>query len=532
MADVDINSPGAFYDDIGKAMTAIMNPPFNVKHYGALGDSTTDDSAAIQAAIDACDANRGGTVLFPQGRYKIVTGLIVTKPGTQLIGEGGRGVSSDLANGSTRIIVGNGIWGVTIGSSSSSIFLGSSIRDLMFCEENAGQALGGVKLLRTSNCYFEGLQVGAFTAGTGFLADGTGDQTQYNTFVDCRFGKCAKGYEQKAANGTVMLSCYFDGSTNGLTPTASTTGCLITSGDTFRAIGTRFQGYDTLLDLSANIGHHVEAARFEVFTTQAVILRGGAGAQGAKITGQADNSLNGSIGTGVVLSSGVIDPDIDLHIVNVATRVTDNGATRPTIRVKNPTQENVQQLIRFNTLGGPYISSGSATPEGNITAPVGSVYMRTGGGASTTFYVKETGSGNTGWIAYGAAGGGGSLTTDENILAADTTMTTAGTFYDGATLTLAAGTWIIQGQIELLGSTTASRTFTIRLWDGSTIYIVANYITFGTAVAPRINMPIHKKLVLASPTTIKLSGSSSINSDIIKGTSGSGATILTAIKTA
>lgn len=44
-------------------------------------------------------------------------------------------------------------------------------------------------------------------------------------------------------------------------------------------------------------------------------------------------------------------------------------------------------------------TSGSGTPEGVVTAPVGSMFTRTDGGASTTLYVKESGSGNTGWVA-------------------------------------------------------------------------------------------------------------------------------------
>lgn len=48
---------------------------------------------------------------------------------------------------------------------------------------------------------------------------------------------------------------------------------------------------------------------------------------------------------------------------------------------------------------GPFWSVGSGTPEGNVTADVGSLYTRTDGGANTTLYVKESGSGNTGWIA-------------------------------------------------------------------------------------------------------------------------------------
>lgn len=42
---------------------------------------------------------------------------------------------------------------------------------------------------------------------------------------------------------------------------------------------------------------------------------------------------------------------------------------------------------------------GSGSPEGVVTGSVGQLYLRTNGGASTTLYVKESGTGNTGWVA-------------------------------------------------------------------------------------------------------------------------------------
>ncbi len=44
-------------------------------------------------------------------------------------------------------------------------------------------------------------------------------------------------------------------------------------------------------------------------------------------------------------------------------------------------------------------TSGAGTPEGSKTAPVGSMYTDTSGGAGTTLYIKESGTGNTGWVA-------------------------------------------------------------------------------------------------------------------------------------
>lgn len=43
--------------------------------------------------------------------------------------------------------------------------------------------------------------------------------------------------------------------------------------------------------------------------------------------------------------------------------------------------------------------AGNGSPEGSLSSSVGSTYRRIDGGASTTFYVKESGSGNTGWVA-------------------------------------------------------------------------------------------------------------------------------------
>jgi hypothetical protein len=62
------------------------------------------------------------------------------------------------------------------------------------------------------------------------------------------------------------------------------------------------------------------------------------------------------------------------------------------------------ETIPFSVSGTGAVNSlyqrvGSGTPEGVVTAPVGAVFHRTDGGAGTSFYVKESGAGNTGWVA-------------------------------------------------------------------------------------------------------------------------------------
>lgn len=46
---------------------------YNVRDYGAKGDGTTLDTAEIQAAVDACHRDGGGTVLIPAGIFHIGT---------------------------------------------------------------------------------------------------------------------------------------------------------------------------------------------------------------------------------------------------------------------------------------------------------------------------------------------------------------------------------------------------------------------------------------------------------------------------
>jgi polygalacturonase len=59
------------------ALHARAAAPFDVKSYGAVGDGTQTETAAINTAIDACAKSGGGVVFFPAGRY--LSGTIVLK---------------------------------------------------------------------------------------------------------------------------------------------------------------------------------------------------------------------------------------------------------------------------------------------------------------------------------------------------------------------------------------------------------------------------------------------------------------------
>lgn len=59
------------------------------------------------------------------------------------------------------------------------------------------------------------------------------------------------------------------------------------------------------------------------------------------------------------------------------------------------------------------IFKGYGTPESAITADISSLYMRLDGSAGTTLYQKQSGTGNTGWVAVPGGTGSYSLTVEE-----------------------------------------------------------------------------------------------------------------------
>jgi polygalacturonase len=59
------------------ALPTFPSATFNVLSYGAVGNGSTDNTAAFRRAIDACNAAGGGTVVIPSGTY--VTGAIYLK---------------------------------------------------------------------------------------------------------------------------------------------------------------------------------------------------------------------------------------------------------------------------------------------------------------------------------------------------------------------------------------------------------------------------------------------------------------------
>lgn len=123
----------------------------NVKDYGAKGDGTTDDTAAIQAAIDN---NHGKRIIFGSGTYLISSPIITSATDSEK-------VVLDLCNATIKASSNfTGDWMIDVGGTGteqSYFYTYRSTGVVNGVVDGGGVATGGVRSEKTSEAHFENL---------------------------------------------------------------------------------------------------------------------------------------------------------------------------------------------------------------------------------------------------------------------------------------------------------------------------------------------------------------------------------------
>jgi hypothetical protein len=106
----------------------LLPPPstvdvYNVKGYGATGNGTTDDTAAINAAIAAATTAGSGVIYFPPGNYKYTSTIAPTIDNLSFTGAGTNITTITFANGSADCFS-------FVGTSYASMFQGINVNNL------------------------------------------------------------------------------------------------------------------------------------------------------------------------------------------------------------------------------------------------------------------------------------------------------------------------------------------------------------------------------------------------------------------
>lgn len=126
---------------------------------------------------------------------------------------------------------------------------------------------------------------------------------------------------------------------------------------------------------------------------------------GASTGGGGVFSFNRVYGVTRANSGYAYDWSTGVNVISIGNMATE-GKWRLNQNIDNSSLDNMlvngqsgAVISLFPALLGSPALGGSGSPEGIVSAPIGSTWNRTNGGAGTTLYVKESGTGNTGWIA-------------------------------------------------------------------------------------------------------------------------------------
>lgn len=160
------------------------NLNFNVQSYGAKGDGLTNDSVAIQAAINAANASGGGTVYFPSGTYLCI-GLL-GKSNVRIEGENRYSTTLKASGAGTILcLIGN----VQLDVINLPIVFMSDVREIMLDGNNVGTI--GLEIAETQFWRVNCVTSKRFTNSGFFFRGAVGgyctDCSASNNYIGYRF---------------------------------------------------------------------------------------------------------------------------------------------------------------------------------------------------------------------------------------------------------------------------------------------------------------------------------------------------------
>jgi hypothetical protein len=428
------NAAGVVYNPSGTGAVATnvqtkLRESVSVKDFGAVGDGTTDDTAAIQAAINAIPISGGATshgyqLYFPPGKYLLSDTLVVGNRRVAFLGAGVQG-------------------------SGSSSILYMSVTNTDFIDFTTGNS----DVISVEKLQFLGQASGT---GRGIVLGRTAQPCYDSRIRNCWFasigGKAIDGVDLQ---GCHISDCAFD--------SGGTHGVSVTKGSANVIYGNRFYGMSSagfsLVEGENNliIANHFDLCGGANDTTAAVLInRTGAGTRGNAITGNIfranknDIVLNGNSGA-ASSNTGVNDTSISSNNSDRAERrfllATDADNTHVTgnkINAPNQAAASLDAIEIAGVTDRAYIA-GNSVSLGAAGAPLAPLYsLKLGATTANTNLGDNAFRGTSGLVNFVA----GSTLSDDSAYYESGTWTPVlrfGAATTGITYTRQSGRWTRKG---------------------------------------------------------------------------------------
>jgi len=395
----------------------------SVKDFGAIGDGVTDDTAAIAAAIAASPS---GKLVFPFGTYLADTFDFSSNP-PAIVDAQDATFKARSTTSSPLVYVSNPHTTV------------NNFRMMIGLIDADGKAANGLKIKGGQNLDIS-VRVENATSHGFFLEADSGFGIYYSRFwlwaknndgdgirletLDA-LNRIASNVFMGESQNNLGHGWYSDYAQNTFVGTGSeknngygyyfdncfandVLGGYSENNHQNRAQGGTTDGSnDESFYLTSNAarvkvigGRHIGDVSGTVTGPNKLLWPSNADFDGFRINGDLSTELGGTLKSigGLGVSGGTPIAN-GINITAGVTYATFAATGTSCFRI-NPSDQSSQGLgAIYVSATSAGIQAGSGSPEGVVTAVVGNLYLRTDGGAATTLYVKESGSGNTGWVA-------------------------------------------------------------------------------------------------------------------------------------
>lgn len=348
------------------------------------------------------------TTLIYQGTGTAIT---TATPGIRTYGTHISGVNIEAAT--------EGAVGIDMDSMSSSVLSDVQVKKFTVGVSLWSEDAGG------GGCVYNRLQrVDAVLCGTGFqLRHGANATVMHG----CRGNACGTCWDVADCNDNTITAAQAESSTTAFKFAAGALGAA----DWNRVVDCRVEFCTTGFDVGANVrdlvvrglwidsstethfadlGPRTRRASDLIYVTATnSVVRLDSGWQfisGSHVgVGSASGTFNSYFGYPVYLKGQAADNSAAIGcwigntptLTDPAARIVGFCADTPGAHTQPRSYVRADGAYEF--AGGPLVLSGAGSPESAVVAPVGSMYLRSDGGAGTALYVKESGVGDTGWVA-------------------------------------------------------------------------------------------------------------------------------------
>lgn len=384
--------------------------------FGLLADGTTDETTRMQAAVDSfaqTGINRGGTLLLPAGTIRITSPIMLPSNVTVR----GQGNAPNLSDNQGATLIDASACDYAFDTDGTDEAWNVVIEDLAI----KSAAVAAIRLRKTyhssirrvscfgssmpigvhvtSDSYFNSIiepNINGLASGIGVLVDGASNET--TIMLGCIRQNGTNVKVSGECNGVALAFVDMEGS-------AGQIGLHVIDSEV-TAFRCRLEQIATGVKLEESVGQARFHGLMNHYSAATVaILDNTASSKHALYEPFIDTATTAFSGTGASKLAAVYQHD-----------ASNLQAVIGTVRLSAKSGGGGQKIhapsgvLQLSTAGGNQVELtgvqgtvtvgwGSGSPEGVVTAPVGSTFHRTNGGAGTCFYVKESGSGNTGWVA-------------------------------------------------------------------------------------------------------------------------------------